>query len=115
MFKACGDREWILAATLDTHICSHYMASNMKPMVDSGAAIPFVPVGMVSHTIVHQRSSCPSEVLEETCRINKGAKLKVTCISDEDRSNQEQFFCYTKTPWFPWRRLLHGSFELRVF
>ena len=31
--------DWIRALNVDIHSCSHYKASNMKPMVDSGAAI----------------------------------------------------------------------------
>ena len=34
---------WILALTVDIHSCSHYTASNMKPMVDSGVAIYVCP------------------------------------------------------------------------
>ena len=33
------EHNWILALTADIHNCSHVTASNMKPMVDSGAAI----------------------------------------------------------------------------
>ena len=33
------EHNWILALTVDIHSCSHVTASNMKPMVDSGAAI----------------------------------------------------------------------------
>ena len=35
--------DWILALTFDIHTCSHYTASNMKRMVDSGAAIHVCP------------------------------------------------------------------------
>ena len=34
---------WILALTVDIHRCSHVTASNMSPMVDSGAAIHVCP------------------------------------------------------------------------
>ena len=34
---------WILALTVDIHSCSHHMASDMKLMVDSGAAIHVCP------------------------------------------------------------------------
>ena len=33
------EHNWIFARTVDIHSCSHVTASNMKPMVDSGAAI----------------------------------------------------------------------------
>ena len=33
------EHDWIPALTVDIHSCSHYTASNMKLMVDSGAAI----------------------------------------------------------------------------
>ena len=31
------EHDWILALTVDIHSCSHVTASNVKPMVDSGA------------------------------------------------------------------------------
>ena len=37
--NTCVSHDWIVALTFGIHSCSHYMASNMKPMVDSGAAI----------------------------------------------------------------------------
>ena len=33
------EHDWILALTVDIHSCSHVTASNMRPMVDFGAAI----------------------------------------------------------------------------
>ena len=41
--QVAKDCDWILALTSDIHTCSHYTASNMKPMVDSGAAIHVCP------------------------------------------------------------------------
>ena len=35
--------DWILALTVDIHSCSHHTASNMKPTVDSDAAIHVCP------------------------------------------------------------------------
>ena len=35
--------DWILALTFDIRSCSHYTASNLKPMVDSGAAVHDCP------------------------------------------------------------------------
>ena len=37
------EHDWILALTVDIHSCSHVTASNMRPMVDSGAAIHVCP------------------------------------------------------------------------
>ena len=37
------EHNWILALTVDIRSCSHVTASNMKPMVDSGAAIHVCP------------------------------------------------------------------------
>ena len=37
------EHNWILALTVDIRICSHVTASNMRPMVDSGAAIHACP------------------------------------------------------------------------
>ena len=37
------EHNWILALPVDIHSCSHVTASNMKPMVDSGAAIHVCP------------------------------------------------------------------------
>ena len=43
MFKVFLEITKISALTLDIHSCSHYMASNMKPIVVSGAAIHVCP------------------------------------------------------------------------
>ena len=37
------EHDWILALTVDIHICSHVTASNMRPMVDSGAVVHVCP------------------------------------------------------------------------
>ena len=37
------EQNWIFALTVDIHSCSHATTSNMKPMVDSGAAIHVCP------------------------------------------------------------------------
>ena len=37
------EHDWILALTVDMHSCSHVTASNMRPMVDSGAASHVCP------------------------------------------------------------------------
>ena len=37
------EHDWILALTVDIHSCSHDTASNMRPVVDSGAAIHVCP------------------------------------------------------------------------
>ena len=55
------EHNWILALTVDIHSCSHVTTSNMKPMVDSGAAIHvcpnwngFSPTFLVHETVVTQ-------------------------------------------------------------
>ena len=63
----------ILLHTVEIHSCSHYTASNMKPTVDSGAAIHNF------HHFVHPRNICHSKVLVECCII-LGVKLRVMCI-----------------------------------
>ena len=40
----------------------------------------FVPIGTVSHHLVHPRNSCHSKVPVETCCIVSGVKLRVMCI-----------------------------------
>ena len=75
------EHNWILALTVDIHSCSHVTASNMRPMVDSGAAIPCLcKLVRFSHHFPCPRNICHSRVLVETCCITLEAKLRVTCI-----------------------------------
>ena len=43
MNKTSVEHNWILALTVDIHSCSHVTASNMRNMVDSGAALHVCP------------------------------------------------------------------------
>ena len=54
------EHDWILALTVDIHSCSHVTASNMKPMVDSGAAIHVCPswYGFLPTLLVHETVFC---------------------------------------------------------
>ena len=71
------EHNWILALTIDIHSCSHVTASNMKPMVDSGAAIHVCPNWYgFSPTFLVQRNSCHSRVLGETCWHHLGSKTE---------------------------------------
>ena len=56
------NHEWIPALALDIHSCSHYKASNMKPMVDAGAASHVCTSCKVSDTF----ASSPKSVVPST-------------------------------------------------
>ena len=68
------EHNWILALTVDTHSCSHVTASNMRPMVDSGAAIHVCSnwYGFSLLSLSTKRLSL------KTCYIILEAKLRVT-------------------------------------
>ena len=68
----CGRHEWIPAHTLDIHSCSHYMASNNKTTVDSGAAIHVCPSWCGLSAKQLSLTSAGGDVLRHL-----GSKLKV--------------------------------------
>ena len=69
---------WVLALTVDIHSCSHVTASNMRPMVDPGAAIHVCPNWYGFSPLSLSRNSCHSRVLVDTCCMILEAKLRVT-------------------------------------
>ena len=74
-------QDYTLALTFDIHSCSHCMASNMKPVVDSGAAIHVCPslYGFSPLRAFAKQLSLGIAVVE-TCCIILGVKLRVMCI-----------------------------------
>ena len=76
------ENNWILTLKVDIDCCSHVTASNMKTMVDSGAAIHVCPNWYGFTPLSLSTKHCHSRVLVETCCIILEAKLRVSRIKN---------------------------------
>ena len=85
------EHDWILALTVDIHSCSHVTASNMRPMVDSGAPFHvcpawygFSPLSLLTCYIILEAKTESYVFRSLKFQVNSGVALVVRPILSVD-------------------------------